>query len=523
MNKNFELVSQATGKPQVDNLVRELLSSDQSADNLLEITYLLLTEKEGYEYQARKVFQRCLEVNPQYTKQAIALTNIPKVASNIDACKGLLTTALQYSPNSIEITNCLACLLTRCGEFKQAEQLFCTILEHNKHDYRVLINLCDLYYRINRNHEAIACAQLAVELAPNEVAANFNCAIALIGSARYTEAVTFLEKTLALDPNNDSAILNLSNLLLKSGNFEKGWTYAKQRWSETNCKYKIPLPFWRGESLTKKGLIIWHDRGLGDQIMYAGLFQRLLDTGCHLGVICDKRLENIYRDSFKIDNIYSHNEGDPLDLNIQGNYHYHTSMGTLPAYLLHSFADFDSSNPYLIADDKQSQLFKKEFQSKFPDKKVIGFSWRGGIKSTRKHARDTGLNNWQKLLSNPDYQFINLQYDSTLEENRVIENMGGYIPNFDCKNDIDSLAALLKALDLVISADNTTVHLAGALGVPIWTLAPYSSDWRWFFEVEKTYWYQSMMLIHQTDISDWTNTFCIVEEKMNKLINQGLT
>jgi len=61
----------------------------------------------------------------------------------------------------------------------------------------------------------------------------------------------------------------------------------------------------------------------------------------------------------------------------------------------------------------------------------------------------------------------------------------------------------LAALDLVISVDNSTVHLAGALGRPVWTLLPFSADWRWMLDRDSTPWYATMRLLRCRSAGDW--------------------
>ena len=70
--------------------------------------------------------------------------------------------------------------------------------------------------------------------------------------------------------------------------------------------------------------------------------------------------------------------------------------------------------------------------------------------------------------------------------------------------DLDDFAAKISALDLVISADNSTVHLAAALGLPVWTMLPFSADWRWMLAGESTPWYPTMRLLWCQTADDWS-------------------
>lgn len=76
---------------------------------------------------------------------------------------------------------------------------------------------------------------------------------------------------------------------------------------------------------------------------------------------------------------------------------------------------------------------------------------------------------------------------------RLSERTGGIV----------TAAAAMLQLDLVVTVDTMTAHLAGALGVPVWTLLPYDADWRWMRDRDGTPWYPAMRLFRQPAPGDW--------------------
>ena len=66
-------------------------------------------------------------------------------------------------------------------------------------------------------------------------------------------------------------------------------------------------------------------------------------------------------------------------------------------------------------------------------------------------------------------------------------------------------AALMSNLDLIISVDTSTVHLAGALAKPVWVLLPFLPDWRWLLDREDSPWYPTARLFRQDDTREWDN------------------
>jgi hypothetical protein len=141
----------------------------------------------------------------------------------------------------------------------------------------------------------------------------------------------------------------------------------------------------------------------------------------------------------------------------------------------------------------------------------VGISWRGGGKASEKRLRSTVLDQWEKLFSVQGVNFINLQYgDCSNELEEAWEKTGTIIRDWedaDPLKDLDNFAAEISALDLVISVDNATVHMAGALGVPVWVLLPFACDWRWMQDFEDTPWYKTARLIRQINAGDWEKVF----------------
>jgi ADP-heptose:LPS heptosyltransferase len=111
------------------------------------------------------------------------------------------------------------------------------------------------------------------------------------------------------------------------------------------------------------------------------------------------------------------------------------------------------------------------------------------------------------LFEGPRARWISLQYGPPGEIKEEVNAAKAPVRVDECVDqlaDIDSFAAQIAALDLVITIDNTTAHLAGALGVPVWVLLPFAPDWRWMQEGEGSLWYPSMRLFRQPARGDWS-------------------
>ncbi len=151
--------------------------------------------------------------------------------------------------------------------------------------------------------------------------------------------------------------------------------------------------------------------------------------------------------------------------------------------------DFPREAGYLRTDPDRVALWRSKF-ARLGSTLKVGISWRGGKDRETQRQRSIPVEHWKPVVQVPGVRFVNLQYGPAAAEAALFRERFGIAldDGADCDPvvDLDDFAAKLAALDLVISVDNSTVHLAGALGCPVWTLLPFCSDWRWMLGSETT-------------------------------------
>ena len=133
--------------------------------------------------------------------------------------------------------------------------------------------------------------------------------------------------------------------------------------------------------------------------------------------------------------------------------------------------------------------------------------------------RSIPLPNWLPLFRIDGIHFVNLQYGDREQEIREFcdecQVQFHDWPDINQMSDIDDLMALISNLDLVISVDNSTVHFAGSLGIPVWNLLCVRPDWRWGLESDDSYWYPTMRLIRQSTSGCWDDVIATVEQLLS--------
>ena len=135
----------------------------------------------------------------------------------------------------------------------------------------------------------------------------------------------------------------------------------------------------------------------------------------------------------------------------------------------------------------------------------VGISWQGGTMKTRRPLRSLLLAQWLPILRAPGVNFVNLQYTDCSQEIAEFKSETGIevVDWQDARDDYEHTAALVSALDLVISVCTAVVHLGGALSKPVWVMAPYSPEWRYGIAGEKMPWYPSVMMFRQPRYGAW--------------------
>jgi len=388
--------------------------------------------------------------------------------------------------------------------------------------YEAINKLGQLYDSKGDITNAIICFRKAIEIKNDYIDAHFNLGNALCKHKQYSEAIELYKRTISIDNNHIHAHCNLSLTLLLLGDLKQGfieyeWRLKKDGYSTRN--YSIPK--WEGQELEKKMIAIWGEQGIGDDIMFASIISDVINKGAKCVIECDNRLIPIYKRSFKgaviipnLDQNFYKNELKNID--------YHIPVGSLGKYFRTSFNDFPNKSNYLKADPEKIDIIKRRYE-KLGTGLKIGISWKSSSAEFGKQ-RTVDLKHWEPILKCPELIFINLQYgDCSQEIEEISKTFNINIFNdesIDSLKNLDDFAAQIMALDLVITIDNATAHIAGALGINVWTMIPYYPDWPWLINNERTPWYPQMKLFRQSQNNNWNSVVAEIAVEAGNILNK---
>jgi len=326
-----------------------------------------------------------------------------------------------------------------------------------------------------------------------------------------------------LAPEDPKIARFLATATMRQGDLAGGLALYERRWDLKFFRTVFrdyPFPVWQGEPLKDRALLAWTEQGIGDQIMQSRAVA-LLGKTADLAVECDPRLFPLLQRSFPDARYHAQTvEPDP-DL-ISGAFDFHTSLLSAWRWLLPDGLRPPAAAPYLTADAARVEALRQHWGMGAKDGPLhVGLSWRSK-QADRGPGRSVDPFVLAPLLSDRRLKVYSLQYDASDAEIAELNRDFGTgliaVPDIDMKADLDGVAALMTALDLVISVDNTTVHLAGALGRPTWVMLNHRHDWRWLDGGPTTPLYESLRLYRQTAKGQWGDVLISVATDLEDLL-----
>jgi tetratricopeptide (TPR) repeat protein len=431
-----------------------------------------------------------------------------------DAEDALLRAAL-FAPDLAADLPVLGDLLERQGRLAEAADALREGLAEEPRNFAALTALGGILARLGDLDEAEDVLARALELAPGHGPALLNLANIAMERGRSERALGHLDSAIAAVPDYVEAHNNRANLLLLLGRYAEGWDeYEWRRRMPRGAPPSLNIPDWQGEPLAGSRLHVIGEQAAGDAIMFATCLGELAGAGGPVSLHCEARLGGLMRRAFPWLEV---SDRLPDDSQASVRAGYAICLGSLPGLLRRAEEDFARSNPYLVADPAAAAAWRARYDALGPGLKV-GFSWSGGKSHIQKRQRAMELADWLPLFRQKDACFVDLQYgdhDAARAALAARHGVSLYRPaEIAAGGDMDDFAAQVAALDLVISIDNTTVHVAGALGVPCWTLVPPSPSWRWQTGRTDSPWYPDMILFRRAANEAWGDVLARAAEAL---------
>jgi len=387
--------------------------------------------------------------------------------------------SIQLNPNSSEAYFTLAVSLSYFDNMEEATKAYKNSFNKNRHNHEALLQTGNSYKDQKKFKHALEVYRKYQKLFPNRV------------EGFYSEGC-----------------LHIRNLKLKYGwkGYECGLKNNNRSPAQGYHEEKKEL--WDGKKFDGP-LLVYGEQGLGDQIIFGTIIPDLLELQNNVIIKVNKKLTNFFKFNFPDITVIEEDQFLPENL-----YYKYISMGSLCKYFRNETSDFSRSKFKEYKAPNTSIKFKDTLSNK---KLNIGVSWFSFAEKTGS-KRSFSIKEISEIVSIKDYNFINLQYgDIQNQVNQIQETTNNRLNNIDGINltdDIDAIANLIVSCDLVITIDNTMAHLSASLGKKTWIILPYSADWRWFENTNKSLWYENAYLLRQGPNKNWSNIISEITEKL---------
>ena len=481
--------------------------------------------------------------------------------------------ALRLLPDHAEVANDLGRLAFRMGMHQQAEKLFLHFLVRHPDHVEATNNLACAIRVQQRYDEAIAILKPVLLGNPESAMLWNTMASVLAEQGDYATARVFFQEAVQLDPDFFKARYNLSNCLLMLGETQEaldacdlalagvraederqmmhmarstmlaGLGRLGEAWDEYECRlhprfaetthFVLPRPRWLpGMDLRGKTLLVIGEQGLGDELLFANPFGELLeDLGPdgHLMIAVERRLVGLFQRGFPQATVCAHITGAiglrpartlPEGVDISG-----VDIWTPMASLLRAYrrtVETFPANPRGVAADPVRVEAWRQRLAELPGRKV-GLLWKSNITKDARHRYFAGFDAFAPILTQPGVTFVNLQYgDCTEELARAKAQFGVDIwqpPGVDLKQDLDEVAALCCAVDLVVGFSNATFNIAASCGAPSWLITTPGS-WPRLGLPDRYAWYPQVRVFVLDQFGDWGPVMGRVAEGVGEFARQ---
>jgi tetratricopeptide (TPR) repeat protein/ADP-heptose:LPS heptosyltransferase len=469
--------------------------------------------------EAAAIAEQLLAVDENNVTALRVLGVAARQAADPGRSRELLERALAKKPDDYAIHFELGVTLAELRQTREALAHFQRVVQLRPTFHPACVNISAICEEQERYDEVVEWTGKALALKPDCALSYYNLANALRELGRIEEALDAYQRSRELNPKYIKADWNLGLSHLLLGDYQRGWPMFELRIDLREVAVDdYPQPRWDGASLAGKSILIHAEQGIGDEVLFASCFDEVISQARQCVIVCEPRLESLFRRSFPRATVYGYQRRkDCIGLKLKETFDVQIPAGSLPRFLRQTKADFPARDSFLQVDDRLLGFWRDRLAALGPGLKV-GISWRAGGKPQERRKRMIPLELWRATLSTPDVQFVNLQYgDSSDEVAQIGRELGITIHDWeegDPLVDMDSFAAKIKALDLVISVGNATVHIAGAVGTEAWTLLPMVPSWRWMVRGEQSPWYSAVRLFRQPKRGDWPSVMETIARRL---------
>ena len=428
-------------------------------------------------------------------------------------------------PHTPEVFLNLGQIYFEQDEYENASACFHNLVAMQPENASAWLTLGYIYSLRNNHGEAVKALEEAVRLDPASPDACFFLAESLRKEERYEESLPHYRRMLQVGAEWPQAVHGYGKSLLALGYLEDGWDAMEFRLASTFGTWeRHNLPAWDGAVDESKTVLAYSEEGIGAEILFASCIPDLVNSvGCCV-VECEQSLHGLFARSFPRTTLVplaqdTIGPDNPWGLSLDAQ----VAMGSLPRHFRHSMASFPLRKGYLVPDRDRVEKWSNRL-AEIGGVAKVGVLWHGTWTAETKEQVSLPMPELRNLMlrHQADAAWVCLQHGSKQKEidqyrRGVSLQLRLYPEAF--QYDLDEMAALVAALDLVVTPPGFVAHLAGALGVKTWLVLPAKADWRWNLGNPDCLWHTTVQMYRQKTGQAWSEVFRTLGGDLDKFLS----
>jgi tetratricopeptide (TPR) repeat protein len=466
--------------------------------------------------RAMVLYRRVLRAEPDHVKahhlMSLALLGRKNAGDTEQAIRHLLH-AVSLNDRSAALYNDLGNAYWNKNLVDDAMKAFLRAAELKPDFVQPRFNLGNCFWLLGRYQDALRAFSEVTMLDQNWAKAHYMIGNCLLYLDRAREAIEPYNAAVKLKDNFIDAYMGKAAALLKIGQWQEGWQCFQKREEHPKLSgfMQSRRPVWCGETLTDGTLLVYGEQGIGDVIQFIRFIPEARRRVKYLKLACDSRLHALFRGLRFIDELIDKDDCladiDSIELDRR------VLLMSLARIFDVTVDGVPNHIPYIHPDPVLVEKWRCRLDSNTFN---VGLVWAGNPAQKDDHYRSCPLTALSALADISNTTLYSLQTDEARAQLGEVD-APPLIDLGDGLTDFNETAGLIAALDLLISVDTATAHLAGALGRPVWNLLWSAHCWRYLEDRDTTPWYPTMRLFRQTRMGDWQSVVSRVTEELARV------
>ncbi len=477
-------------------LYRQILKKDARHGGALHALGLM-ARKDGHATRAVQLLTRAADAAPEDPAVRCDLGNVLKALGRADEAVVHHRRMVELCPGSPQALSNLGTTCAKAGHADQALDHLLRAVALDPGHAELRYNLGNVHLAAGNFADAAEAFTRATGISPCHVRAHANLGVAYKEMGRLGDAERGFRAALDLAPGDADAGWNLGLARLMAGDWQAGWAaYECRRRLPGFAMRRLDRPAWDGAALDGRSLLVHAEQGLGDTLQFVRYLSLLADGDVRFW--CQDALAPLLS-GFMTPLTIASDPPPRTDL--------HAPLLSLPHLLGVAPPFVPEPAAYLSAEPERIARWSRKLDGR---KFNIGIAWQGRPDYAADSRRSIPLRHFAPVARRSDVCVVSLQQGPGSEQIQALDWRDRILelgPGLDRDGAFLDSAAVIAALDLVITSDTAIAHLAGALGAPVWLALAHVPDWRWGVEGETSPWYPTMRRFRQDRPGDWTGVF----------------